>query len=119
MKNLIIIAIAALSFSAPKLNAQEKDSKKTIQTTSIKVDGVCGECKKRIEDAAYIPGVKRAEWDKATKELKVVYSSKKTSLLKIEESIAHTGHNAGEVKALRANYDKLPACCAYEDGHDH
>jgi mercuric ion binding protein len=107
-----IIALLILSFTLSF--AQEK---KDIVTEKIKVSGTCGQCKKRIEDAAYIGGVKRAEWDKTTKELTVTYKSSKTSLLKIEEHIAQAGHDAGEVKANDGDYKKLPECCAYK--HDH
>jgi len=90
---------------------------KDITTEKIKVSGTCGQCKKRIEDAAYIPGVKRAEWDKSTKELTVTYRSSKTSLQQIEEHVAQAGHDAGSVKASDSTYNLLPECCAYK--HDH
>lgn len=106
---ILAILLCSLSFSF----AQDK---KDIATEKIKVSGVCGQCKKRIENAAYINGVKRAEWDKASKELTVTYRPSKTSLKKIEEHIAKTGHDAGEVKAAEGDYNKLPECCAYK--HD-
>lgn len=110
-----IIALLILSFTFSF--AQEK---KDIVTEKIKVSGTCSQCKKRIEDAAYIGGVKRAEWDKTTKELTVTYKTSKTSLKKIEEHIAKAGHDAGEVKATEGDYNKLPECCAYkQDQADH
>lgn len=94
--------------------------KKDIATEKVKVSGTCGQCKKRIENAAYISGVKRAEWDKDSKELTVTYRPSKTSLKKIEESVAKAGHDAGEVKAVDSDYNKLPECCAYKNDHaDH
>lgn len=93
--------------------------KKGIVTENIEVEGVCGQCKKRIENAAYIPGVKRAEWDKQTKNLKVTYNSKKTSLEKIETSISNAGHGAGEIEANEDAYHKLPSCCAYKEVDTH
>jgi periplasmic mercuric ion binding protein len=109
--------IAFLILSCSLSFAQEK---KDIATEKIKVSGTCGQCKKRIESAAYIGGVKRAEWDKASKELTITYRPSKTSLIKIEESVAKAGHDAGEVKASDANYNKLPECCAYKQDHaDH
>ncbi|MFT4062817.1 MAG: heavy-metal-associated domain-containing protein [Edaphocola sp.] len=89
---------------------------KDIVTEKINVSGVCGECKKRIEEAAYVPGVKRAEWNVATKILTVTYRPSKTTLKNIEEHIAAVGHDAGEVKAKDQDYQKLPGCCAYKEG---
>lgn len=85
-----------------------------ISSDTIHVDGICGQCQKRIVNAAYIKGVKHAEWNVQTKQLIVVYSPK-TSLDKIEKSIAHAGHNAGVVKATQEEYKKLPNCCAYKE----
>jgi mercuric ion binding protein len=93
--------------------------KKDVQTDTITVKGTCGQCKKRIENAAYIPGVKRAEWNVKTKELVVTYRSSKTSLDKIEQKIADAGHDAGNKKASTEQYQQLPSCCAYNDGHAH
>lgn len=120
MKNIIfaIAAMAIISYSNKSI-AQEKTSSKTTQIVTVHVDGNCGDCKTRIENAAYIKGVKRAEWDKKTKELKLVYNSKKTTLEKVEQSIADQGHDAGTIKATKEAYDKLPACCAYHDVDEH
>jgi copper chaperone CopZ len=108
-----IIGIVALLFCSLGLTfAQEK---KDIITEKIKVSGNCNQCKKRIENAAYTEGVKRAEWDKSTQVLTVTYKSSKTSLQKIEENIAHAGHDAGNVKASEEDYNKLPGCCAYKE----
>lgn len=116
MKNLIfaialIIATPIYSFS------QEKSSKST--KASIKVEGVCSACKKRIENAAYLPGVKHAEWNKDTNTLDIVYNSAKVSQQAIEKEIAAKGHTTENVKANRETYENLPACCAYETNHKH
>ncbi len=109
MKQLIS-AIALLLFISTNSFAQ----KKTISSDTIHVDGICEQCQKRIENAAYIKGVKHAAWNVQTKQLIVVYSPK-TSLDKIEHSIAHAGHNAGNIKATDEEYKKLPHCCAYKE----
>lgn len=87
-----------------------------IVETSFEVSGVCNGCKKRIENAAQIKGVKLAEWDKHTQLLKVVYKSTKVDLPTIQESIAAVGHDTGEVKAKDEVYKELPGCCHYRDG---
>jgi periplasmic mercuric ion binding protein len=108
-----IIGIIALLLGSLGLSfAQDK---KDITTEKVKVSGNCNQCKKRIENAAYIEGVKRAEWDKSTQVLTVTYRQSKTSLQKIEEHIAQAGHDAGEVKAKDEDYKKLPECCAYKE----
>jgi len=116
MKNILSLAVALLlSFTAAV--AQDK---KDTKTTTIKVDGVCASCKKRIENAAYINGVKHAEWDKETGLLTVSYKPSKVSRADISKAVADKGHNAGDVKADTTAYKKLPKCCAYNDGvHKH
>lgn len=114
-----IFGIIALILSSFTISfAQEK---KDIITEKIKVSGTCGDCKKRIEKAAYIPGVKRAEWDSQSQMLTVIFRPSKTSVEKIETSIANVGYDAGDIKATDEAYKKLPQCCAYreEDAHVH
>lgn len=115
MKTLLII-LSCILISTQISFAQ----KKQIVKDTISVDGNCEQCKERIEDAAFIKGVKKAEWDKTTKKLAIIYDQGKTTLKAIETSIAKAGHNAGDVKALPADYQKLPSCCAYKDSQiDH
>lgn len=118
MKNILLAALATISMGTTSLYAQEKNTRST-ETKTIKVEGACGMCKKRIENAAYIPGVKRADWDRSAKELTIVYNSKKTSLNQVEKSVAAAGHDAGQEKASKENYEKLPDCCAYGEVGDH
>lgn len=114
-----ILSILAITLFFPLFsNAQEAKLPK-VATEHITVRGVCGECKERIEKAAYIPGVKRAEWNKDTKELTVSYKTSKTTLEEIEKSIAAVGHDAGDIKATDSAYGQLPSCCAYKDVQDH
>ncbi|MBN1950297.1 MAG: ATPase [Bacteroidales bacterium] len=93
---------------------------KKIVTEEFQVEGVCNMCKSRIENAAYISGVKHCEWNKETELLKVTYNSKKTSLDTIHNSIAAAGHSTSKVEADPEAYSKLPKCCAYKGGaHKH
>ena len=111
--SLLAILMAVSTFTS----AQNKNK---IITEDIPVSGVCDECKTRIEKAAYIPGVKRAEWDEKTKNLKVSFKASKVSLEEIEQSVARTGHDAGTIKAADSAYNQLPSCCAYkEKGIEH
>ena len=113
MKNIIQnLLIVLFIFSAGHVFSQAPAKK--IVTSEFKVEGVCDMCKKRIENAAFIKGVRLAEWNKATQTLKVIYSSKKTDQSSIEQAIADVGHKAGNTEANKEAYEKLPACCQYE-----
>lgn len=109
MKQLMILLSVTL------LSIQYGFAQKQIESDTITVAGVCGRCKERIEDAAFIKGVKTANWDIQTKRLVLVFDSHKTTLKNVETSIAKAGHDAGDIKALPADYKKLPSCCAYKD----
>lgn len=108
MKRLLIIL--SILFTSVFSFAQQKD----IVTETYKVEGNCNMCKKRIEDAAYIKGVKRAEWDKETQQLKVVYMPSKTSADKILSAVAKAGHSSEKVTATEKDYNSLPECCHYK-----
>lgn len=114
MKRISNIAIifALILFSQYSFAQKSRD----IVTEKVQVSGNCDMCKKRIEAAAYIPGVKRAEWDEHTKELTVTYKTSKANLQNIEQSIANKGYDAGAIKATDEAYESLPSCCAYRNG---
>lgn len=101
------ILISLFSFSA----FAQKDA---VKTDTFKVEGNCDMCKKRIEDAAYIKGVKRADWTADNHMLVVTYRTDKTNLEAIQKNIAKAGHNAGEVVAEEGDYNNLPDCCQYK-----
>jgi copper chaperone CopZ len=92
------------------------------QTSTLKADikvyGNCIMCKKRIETALDRGGIKNAEWNPETKNLHVVYNSKKISEKQIHELVAAAGHDTEAVKAKDEVYADLPFCCLYRD-HDH
>lgn len=113
MKNTIITILAVFAFTVAQ--AQEK-SKGNVEATFL-VEGVCGMCKDRIESSAlHTKGVKFAEWNKKTKELKVVYNAKKTSEEEIHQAVADRGHKTPMIPADSSAYSNLPACCQYEHG---
>ncbi|RYD51301.1 MAG: hypothetical protein EOP52_09870 [Sphingobacteriales bacterium] len=108
MKRLVFSSL--FSVIALTASAQTAD----VKTDTIAVSGNCSMCKKRIEDAAYSKGVKRADWNDETKKLVVVYRPSKTNLTAIQQHIAAAGHDAGPVAAKEADYKKLPDCCQYK-----
>lgn len=109
---LSIITFILLNISSTQIFAQNNK----IVTDTITIKGNCGECKTRIEEAAYIKGVKAAEWNKKTKILTVVYNSDKTTMDKIAASIALAGHDSKGHIASDKSYKSLPSCCAYRTG---
>lgn len=113
MYKIILTLIAVFTFTVGF--SQEKSNK--IVEATFKVDGVCGECKDRIESAAMrTKGVKKAEWDKKSKDLNIAYNSKKVELKEIQEAVANMGHETPLVPADSTSYAKLPGCCKYKDG---
>jgi hypothetical protein len=64
-------------FSLALLSAISMTGQSKFNTTSIEVDGLCGMCEKRIENAAYIQGVKKADWSQETHLLELIYNSSK------------------------------------------
>ncbi len=87
-------------------------------TANIKVYGNCIMCKQRIETALDHAGIKLAKWDTQSKNLEVVYNSKKITEQQVHELVAAAGHDTDKVKAKNDVYAKLPFCCLYRD-HDH
>ena len=110
MKKKLLLSLAMI---AMVMGLQAKTVK-----TSFKVNGACDEmCKPRITKAARgVKGVLAASWNSKTKSCKVVYDSDKTSVAQIEKAVAAAGHDAGNVKASAAAYNKLPSCCKYRSG---
>lgn len=104
MKNLILICILLLAGN--KIKAQ-------MITATLSVKGNCDMCKKRIENAADIKGVKNCNWDEKTKVASITYNSEKTSMVEIEQAIAKKGYDTEGVKADEEAYKKLPKCCHY------
>ena len=105
---IVIIGIMLLGITG---FSQNKNAK-----ASIAVDGVCGMCKERIEKAAIrTKGVKSANWNLETHELKLIYNEERTDLTKIQQSIADSGHDTRDIKAKDEVYTTIDDCCKYRD----
>ena len=107
---ILIIAILAIVFTQ-NTNAQTPVAKSKTET--IKVSGNCDMCKSRIEKAAKIDGVTKAEWSKKDKTLTATFDTAKTNMDEIGKKIAAAGHDTEKFKATDAAYNKLPGCCKY------
>ncbi|MCU4173970.1 heavy-metal-associated domain-containing protein [Carboxylicivirga sp. N1Y90] len=85
------------------------------ETKSFKVFGNCGMCEKRIEKAVQsIDGVVSADWDKKTKQMKVVYNPHTVDVKSIHNAIAKAGHDTELIRAKDEDYNKLPDCCKFD-----
>ena len=104
---LALLAVVAMTFNSA---AQSK-----ITETSIEVDGLCGMCKERIENAAYLPGVKQVNWDVETHQLALTFNNKKVSLEEIAASINEAGHDVRGHLATDEQYANIHGCCRYRD----
>lgn len=105
-------AALLLIFSINFAFAQKKAK---VEILSMKVYGNCTQCKERIELALDTKGVKFAEWNVDTKELRVRYKPDKISIEQIHEKVAAVGHDTELKKAPDSVYQKLPDCCLYRE----
>jgi copper chaperone CopZ len=108
MKKTMLSLIAMFMFGTQAVFAGNK-------TEKFEVKGNCGMCETRIEKAALsVDGVSKADWDKETKKLEVVFDDKKVDVHKIHMAVAKVGHDTKMHKAKDEVYNKLPGCCKYD-----
>ena len=117
MKRMILFAAALclLTISCTTVETVET----TVETVEIvdgnlTVQGACGMCKTRIEEAALgVNGVTMAEWDMDAKELTLQFDSGRTSLDDISKALAAVGHDTDRDMADDEVYAALNECCLY------
>ena len=111
----LFFAALMLAVMCSNVSAQSAATKSAgaTKTETLKVQGNCGMCKSRIEKAAKLDGVSKAEWDSETKLLAVTYDAAKTNLDQIGKKVAAVGHDNEKGKADDKTYDGLPSCCKY------
>ncbi|SDX62494.1 Copper chaperone CopZ [Hydrobacter penzbergensis] len=107
MKKIKVLLAAAFSVFAMAAFAQSK-------TETFKVYGNCGMCKKRIDKAAAVDGVSKANWNKDTKIMSVTYDASKVSMDAIQKKIAGVGYDTEKFTADDKSYNQLPDCCQYD-----
>ncbi len=111
---LFIIAVLAITMSTAISAQSNNQSKKiTVKTEQIKVSGNCESCKARIEKAAKVDGVTKADWNVKTKMLTLSYNPVKVNSDAVQKKIAAVGHDTPKYKATNAVYNALPGCCKY------
>jgi copper chaperone CopZ len=117
--------VAAVVVDHSIITSKHDDKK----TDTFKVFGNCGMCEKTIEGALKdVKGVDKADWNKETKMIEVVYHTHDISLDNIKKKIAEVGYDTEEYRASEKAYNDLPGCCQYErpetkkedhSGHNH
>ena len=84
-------------------------------TYSLWVNGACGMCQDRIENAAQkVAGVKKAKWNSQSKMLKLQVANN-FDTLSIHHQMASIGHDTRIYLASQQIYDQLHYCCQYRD----
>ena len=110
-----------LFFSAAQAQKPSGMVKKTAkavapvaETATFKVLGNCGMCQKTIQGAAATAGASKADWDKETTMITVVFDPARTSVDAIQKSIAQAGYDNDGYKGVEEAYNNLHACCQYD-----
>ena len=105
IKSGITLTVLLLAFGITA-QAQKKAEIK------IKTSAECEMCKTTIEKTLkYTKGVKSATLDLATKEITIVYNSKKVTPDELRKAISDAGYDADNVPANNKAYKKLQQCC--------
>lgn len=111
---IIMVAFLAIALGSNSYAQMPDHSKMTSsKTETLKVSGNCDMCKARIEKAAKMDGVSKAEWNTKTKILAVTYDPAKTNMDQIGKKVAGAGHDNGKAKADDKAYGSVPDCCKY------
>jgi periplasmic mercuric ion binding protein len=86
------------------------------QSVTFRVEGVCGMCETRIENALDVPGVVMADWNVESKLLTVVYRSNKLTEDALHDLLHEVGHDTSAGQATDEQYAGLHGCCKYREG---
>jgi len=111
IKILPVFAFLAMVFGTNTVLAQDAE----YTTVKIKTSAICGMCKDRLEhNMKFEKGVKDVHLDLKTKELTIVFKSKKNNLENLRKAITKIGYSADGVPADKKAFDKLEGCCKKE-----
>lgn len=117
MKNLIKLSLVLIFILS--ISSNTFANSKEVKTDTLMVAGVCGMCEERIENAALIKGVKKADWSQDTHELIVVYRPDKVSLDEIAIAVSEIGHDNSIYNSTDEQYEKVHSCCKYREQDSH
>lgn len=111
MRVIKVLLVSLLTTFAANVFAQS-------DSTSFKVAGNCGMCKKRIEASVKGPAVSMANWNVKTKIMVVKFDSARINPDLLQQKVAAVGHDTDKFTADKAVYDELPGCCLYDRTKD-
>ena len=110
MKTLITVILAVL-FVSNMAVAQKK-----METVVYQTSAQCEMCKASIEKEMNLTkGIKSAELDNETKQLRVTYRTKRITEAKIKKIVSDLGYDIGDVEGDKESYGKLPTCCKKQE----
>jgi len=109
MKRIVFLNLV-LSLITQVLSSQIQNP----EIVNVQVNGNCGMCEIRIEQAAFKKKVAKADWNENTKIAQITYDKRKTTLADILKRIALAGYDNELFLAPTDTYAKLPGCCQYE-----
>ena len=102
------LLLAALMLAAVSTQAQKAEK-------TFGVAGVCGMCEDRIEAAFDQKGIVAADYDLETKQLHVIYKTKKWNEESLHKLATVIGHDTEKYKATDGAYANIHGCCKYRD----
>lgn len=95
----------AIAFISLNVNAQS-------DTVKIQTSAVCETCKETIEhDLSFVKGIVSSNLDLSSKQLTVVYESKKIDANTVRMEVTKIGYDADSLKANPKSFKRLPECC--------
>jgi hypothetical protein len=110
--NLIvkIILLLTLILTYKESSAQINNQK----TETVKILGVCGNCKMRIEKTGNLNKIVKVNWNKYTQTAIIKYDSTVTNKDEILKRISLVGHDNELFLAPDSAYSSFPTHCQYE-----
>tara|TARA_Y100001947_G_scaffold110717_1_gene95088 strand:- start:107 stop:475 length:369 start_codon:yes stop_codon:yes gene_type:complete len=105
-----MIVVMALMLSYEECNAQINNQK----TENVKILGVCGNCKMRIEKTGNLNKIVKVNWNKYTQTAIIKYDSTVTNKDEILKRISLVGHDNELFLAPDSAYLSFPTHCQYE-----
>ena len=110
--NLIvkIIVLLTLMLTYKESSAQINNQKTEI----VKILGVCGNCKMRIEKTGNLNKIVKVNWNKYTQTAIIKYDSTVTNKDEILKRISLVGHDNELFLAPDSAYSSFPTHCQYE-----
>jgi len=115
MRTMNLLLAIACSVLLSSCAAQMKNKR----TVSLRIDGDCPICEKRIAEAGNVQGEAQVNWDPDTKQATVGFDTMRTNLDAILKRISLAGYDTPNYLAPDAAYAQLPGCCQYERTMKH